>query len=119
MRRQTNKYYTRKSFSLISEKGVAAYNFLKAINENISEIIENHLIFVASKYKTKEDKILSDEDRELRAEYRSYILNQGKIGQYQSKSFDDWLDFKEKEKNMLRLKDVVNKIIEKNNNEAL
>ena len=113
MRRKTNQFYTRKSFSLISEQGVAAYNFLKDINENISEIIENHLIFMASKYKTKEDKILSDEEKKLRAEQRSYILNRGKVGFHQCKDFEDWLDYKEKQKNMVRLEKTVKQVVQK------
>ena len=117
MKRRTNDFYTRKSFSLISEQGVAAYNFLKSIDENISELIENHLIFVASKYKTKEDGIVSEEKRKLRAEYRSFILNKGIIGvqRHHCKTFEDWLDYKEKEKNGIRLERAVEQVVKKDN----
>jgi hypothetical protein len=111
MRRKTNKHYTRKSFSLISERGVAAYNLLKEMNENISALIENHLIFIASKYKTKEEKTISVEDKKRKAEYRSFTLKKGKIGSYQCKDFAEWQDYKEKQLNSIRLENTVEQII--------
>ena len=83
------------------------------MNENISALIENHLVFVASKYKTKEEKTFSDEDKKRKAEYRLFILKKGKIGSYQCKDFAEWQDYKEKQRNSIRLENIVEQIMKK------
>jgi hypothetical protein len=68
-------FYTKRCFSLITEQGNTAYDYLKT-NFNMSELIEDYLIYKAKHIANKHLRPLSIEEIDSKERRRQWILHQ-------------------------------------------
>jgi len=103
MKRRTTKKYpsNRKTISLITEQGIIAWEHLSS-KYNMSELIEDYVIYKARMISTKPFQPLTDRQMEMNVKSRQFILD---------------AKFQKENKNIEQITEEANKILKEEQRE--